>query len=294
MSTASAQKSTCCIVCGMDLDPNSKVCRDLVAVCLECLSDGQRRELEQDLVRAVGVQRALLPQNHLETHGWQISWLWEPLGTLSGDHIDILAATCADDSDKQCTHLILGDVVGKGVAASLLQSHLHALFRALAVPDLRVGDLMTRANAVFATATAAANYATLVALRLQSGGCVELANAGHPRPLLADRRGVRPVEASGLPLGLFPTTEYCERAGRTLHLSPGDTLLLYTDGWTEAAPDDEGLDEYGIGRAGAVLRRSAALPLPELLAACRDDMDAFLSGKPRGDDLALVGVRWVG
>jgi len=123
---------------------------------------------------------------------------------------------------------------------------------------------------------------------------VELANAGHPRPLLADRRGVRPVEASGLPLGLFPDSTYCARATRKLTLAPGDTLLLYTDGLTEAAADAEGLDEYGIGRAGATLRRHATLPLPQLLAACRNDMDGFLGGRPRGDDLALVGVRWLG
>jgi sigma-B regulation protein RsbU (phosphoserine phosphatase) len=276
------------------LEPGSEVCRDLISVCLECLSETQRRDLEQDLRRAVGVQRALLPENHLEVHGWSISWLWEPLGTLSGDHIDILTAPCRESFPEACTHLILGDVVGKGVAASLLQSHLHALFRALAVPEITIGDLLTRANGVFATATAAASYATLLALRLHPEGTVELANAGHPRPLLADRRGVRPVEASGVPLGLFPTTQYGARATRTLHLNPGDTLLLYTDGWTEAAPDAEGLNEYGIGRASATLRRHRDLPLSELLDACRDDMDTFLTGTERQDDLALVAVRWLG
>ncbi len=156
-SIADAPRSNpCCIVCGTNLDPNSKVCRDLIAVCLECLSDQERRDLEADLGRAVGVQRALLPANDLAVHGWEISWLWEPLGTLSGDHIDILAATCPDTAPEVCTHLILGDVVGKGLAASLLQAHLHALFRALAVPEITVGDLLTRANSVFATATAAA------------------------------------------------------------------------------------------------------------------------------------------
>ena len=235
-----------------------------------------------------------MPANDLAVHGWEISWLWEPLGNLSGDHIDILAAACPESVPEACTHLILGDVVGKGLAASLLQSHLHALFRALTVPEIGIGDLLTRANSVFALATASASYATLIAMRLGREGIVELANAGHPRPLLADRRGVRPVEASGLPLGLFPDSTYCGRATRQLTLAPGDTLLLYTDGLTEAAADPEGLDEYGIGRAGAELRRSAGLPLPELLAACRGDMDAFLGGKPRGDDLALVGVRWTG
>ena len=69
---------------------------------------------------------------------------------------------------------------------------------------------------------------------------------------------------------------------------PGQTLLLYTDGWTEGAKDNR---EFGIGRAAAAFRRGAGLPLPELLASCRADLERFLDGSPRGDDLTLVGVR---
>jgi sigma-B regulation protein RsbU (phosphoserine phosphatase) len=96
---------------------------------------------------------------------------------------------------------------------------------------------------------------------------------------------VRPVEGSGLPLGLFPASEY---ASHSLRLTPGQVVLLYTDGWTEAARADE---EYGIGRAAAALRRSADLPLPELLAACREDARRFLDGGAWGDDLTLLAVR---
>ena len=131
-------------------------------------------------------------------------------------------------------------------------------------------------------------YATLLAARLYTGGRVELASAGHTRPLLADHRGVRPVEGSGLPLGLFCDAEYVTR---DLQLAPGDTLLFYTDGWTEAATDEEG--EYGIGRAAAVLRRVKNQPLAELLAACRKDMEEFLNGAPLGDDLTLLALRRV-
>lgn len=253
----------------------------LVSVCFECLTADERRALERDLTSAAKVQRALLPAPVTALLGWEVSYLWQPLGVVSGDHVDVLPPAASGEP----LHLLLGDVAGKGVAASLLQAHLHALFRALAPTDLSLCGLLERANQLFNQATTAASYATLTALRLFADGRVQLANAGHPRPLLADARGVRPVEGADLPLGLMPAAAY---KTRDLTLSPGETLLLYSDGWTEATNADE---EYGIGRAAASFRRAAKLPLPELLAACRADLEAFLDGGPLGDDLSLLAVR---
>ncbi len=276
-----------CEVCHVAIEPGLLETDPTVSVCFECLSSEERHALERDLESAARVQRALLPARRLSHDGWEVAWLWEPKGAVSGDHVDLLEPEAAGGP----LHLILGDVAGKGVAASLLQSHLHALFRALTAPDLALPELLARVNRLFGAATASASYATLVAARLADDGTLELANAGHPRPLLADRRGVRPVEGSGLPLGLFPAAAY---TGHRLRLEPGDVVLLYTDGWTEAARDGE---EYGVGRAAAAIRQAlgpaAELPLAELLAACRDDMDRFLDGAARPDDLTLVAVRRV-
>lgn len=254
----------------------------LISVCFECLTAEERRALERDLSSAGRVQRALLPAPTTALLGWEVSYHWQPLGVVSGDHVDVLAPVRAGDP----LHLLLGDVAGKGVAASLLQAHLHALFRALAPGDLSLCGLLGRANQLFNQATTAASYATLAALRLFVDGRVELANAGHPRPLLADARGVRPVEGADLPLGLLAGAAY---QTRELNLPPGATLLLYTDGWTEAT--NAGDEEYGIGRAAASFRRAAHLPLAELLAACREDLAEFLGGAPLGDDLSLLAVR---
>jgi len=95
------------------------------------------------------------------------------------------------------------------------------------------------------------------------------------------------VEGSGLPLGLFAGGEY---STRELRLAAGETLLVYTDGFTEAMVGDE---EFGVGRAAAALRRASRLPAGELLAACRREVDAFLAGTPRGDDLTLLALRRV-
>ncbi len=252
-------------------------------VCLDNLSGEEQRALGRDLAQAAGVQRALLPPRGLVAAGWETAWHWEPKGAVSGDYIDLLPPCAADEP----LHVLLGDVAGKGVAASLLQSHLHALFRALIAPCPPVAELVARANRQFFGATTRASYATLVALRLEADGRVEIANAGHPRPLLADRRGVRPIEGSSLPLGLFEQASF---TSHSLQLQPGDTLLLYSDGWTEAA---RGEDELGIGRAAAVLRRARDLPLTELLLFCRSELGAFLEGTPLVDDLTFLAVRRV-
>jgi sigma-B regulation protein RsbU (phosphoserine phosphatase) len=270
-----------CTVCHEHIHEERLAADPLIKVCLECLSVEERQFLERDLEAAARVQRALLPPPRLRHDGWELAFLWEPRGPVSGDHVDLLRP----QGENEPLHLLLGDVMGKGVAASLLQSHLHALFRAVAAPAVPLAELLQRVNQLFFESTAGARYASMVAARLFPDGHVELANAGHPRPLIADARGVRPVEGSGLPLGLFAGASY---VGRELRLLPGETLLVYTDGWTEAMVADE---EFGVGRAAAALRRASRLPADELVAACRREMVEFLAGVPRGDDLTLLALR---
>jgi phosphoserine phosphatase RsbU/P len=273
-----------CAVCLGSVEADRLAADPLVTVCLECLSPAERKALERDLEAAARVQAALLPPRRLQHDGWEVSLLWEPLGPVSGDHYDLLRPR----NEGEPLHLVVGDVAGKGVSASLLQSHLHALLRALAAPEVSLAELLNRANRLLCEVTLPASYATLLAARLYPEGRLELASAGHPRPLLADRRGVRPVEGAGLPLGLFNEASY---ATRDLQLAAGDTLLFYTDGFTEAATDE---GEYGIGRAAAVLRRVKDEPLEEVLRACKEDMESYLAGAPRGDDLTLLALRRVG
>jgi serine phosphatase RsbU (regulator of sigma subunit) len=270
-----------CAVCHDPMNAARLAEDPLLTVCLECLSETDRRALERDLQSAGKVQRTLLPPTQLAQDGWEVAYHWEPLGVVSGDHVDLIPPSAPGGP----LHLVLGDVSGKGVAAALLQFHLHALFRALVPTGQSLPDLFKRANELFAEATSSVSYATLAALRLNGQGRFSIANAGHPRPLLADGRGVRPIEGGGLPLGLFGDSVYSER---DLTLEPGQTLLLYTDGWTEGAREGR---EFGIGRAAAALRRAAKQPLPDLLASCRADLEAFLGEAPRGDDLTLVAVR---
>ncbi|UCH82852.1 MAG: SpoIIE family protein phosphatase [Candidatus Latescibacterota bacterium] len=272
-----------CRVCHEQIPPASMDEHPLMSICLECMSEEERASLEYDLRSAAEVQKRLLPDAPFSCDGWEVDYTWEPHGIVSGDHVDLVCPSSRNGS----YHLVLGDVAGKGIAASLLQSQLHALFRALAPVRSTLPDLLGRANQLFFEATASCCFATLAVVRLHPNGKVVLANAGHPRPLLSDRWGVRPIEDASLPLGMIGDASYTERE---LSLEPGDTLLLYTDGLTESWRHD---DEYGVGRAAAALRRASGLPPHELLASCRSDLDDFLDGSPRGDDLTMVAVRRV-
>lgn len=275
-----------CLLCHDAIDEPDRSQDPSRRICIDCLDPQERSALEADLESAARVQYALLPPEQLRHGPWEFATHWEPHGVVSGDHLDILLPEQPD----QPVQLLLGDIAGKGLAASLLQAHLHALFRALAPSGLALGEMLQRANRLFFDATSAISYATLVAMRLYPDGRVELANAGHPRPLLADARGVRPLEDASVPLGMFEDSEYAERS---LQLAGGDMLLLFTDGLIEAQRDG---DEYGVARAAAALRRVRRVQptLRELLSDCRGDLEHFLRGGRRQDDLSLVAVGFSG
>ena len=106
---------------------------------------------------------------------------------------------------------LLGNIAGKGVAASMLMAHLHASMRTLVDLEFPLGQMMARANRVFCESTMSDHYATLVCGRLDSTGGLELLNAGHYSPLLLHEGRATPLEATGLPVGLFCVEDYTSR-----------------------------------------------------------------------------------
>jgi len=178
-----------------------QVCHDLIGqaamnadplarTCLSCLTPDQLEELQQDLDRAWLIQGELLPKQNLKFNGWEVSYHYEPAGRVSGDYCDLVSTNDGD------LYFMIGDVSGKGVAASLLMSRLHAIFRSFIGAGLTVGELVERANQVFAESTMRPYYATLVCGRAAASGEVEICNAGHCAPLLLQDKGVRSIPAS--------------------------------------------------------------------------------------------------
>src|SRR5439155_15071812 len=179
----------------------------LVRFCLDHLTADQQRALEQDLELASKLQRDLLPEEIVSYGGWQVCCHYQPVGPVSGDYCDVIVG--AGHGDRRDLFFALGDASGKGVAASMLMAHLHAIFRTLIAGALPLEELVERAGRIFCEATMAPYFATLVCGRADASGRVELCNAGHCLPLLVHDRKASTVEIdTGLPLGMFSDGSY--------------------------------------------------------------------------------------
>jgi len=272
-----------CDTCHEPIEPERLVADPLTCYCLDHLTDNQRSVLERDLELAGRIQRSLLPARHLVAGDWEVHIHSEPAGAVSGDYCDLVPS-----GNGGGLLFAFGDVSGKGVAAAFLAAHLRAILHSLAGEALPVAELLTRTSRLFRESTIAPYFATLVCGRARAAGEIELANAGHCPPLLLSGGDVRELQPGGLPVG---TALSCCYSAEALALGPGDTLLLYTDGLSEAR--DRADREYGAERLAAVARRHAGAPLARLVEACLADLGGFLAGAAKTDDLTLMAIRRV-
>jgi sigma-B regulation protein RsbU (phosphoserine phosphatase) len=238
--------------------------------------------LEQDLELAGQLQRGLLPETNLCFGGWTVSHHYRPLGLVSGDYCDVVM----HGNGSTNLFFALGDVSGKGVAASMLMSQLHAIFRTLTAAELPAEALVERASRIFCETTMSTFFATLICGRADSLGGIELCNAGHCPALVGQQGKVTRLEATGVPIGMFCDGRY---STRTVRLAAGETLFLYTDGLSEARCDTD--EEYGENRLVEFLVQQSHLPPDALIRACLDDLNAFRSRQPLLDDLTIMAIQ---
>jgi phosphoserine phosphatase RsbU/P len=271
-----------CETCHDSIEPGRLIADPLVRYCLDHLSEAQQRALERDLELAAQIQRALLPPTDLRVPGWQIHYHYEPAGPVSGDYCDVIHS----EDPAGSLHFVLGDVSGKGVAASMLMSQLHAMFRSLTRVGLPLEQLLGLANRLFCESTMAGLYATLVCGRANRAGELELSNAGHLPALVVHNGEVACIEATGLPLGMFCDGQY---SVRKLNLEKGDSLFFYTDGVSETR-DPSGV-EYGMQRLAQFVKQRGGLRPEGLTSSCLAELRAFASGTPKSDDLTILVLR---
>jgi len=268
-----------CEECHDPIEPERLLADPLMRVCLGDLDDKQRQSLEDDLELAAEIQKGLLPRRDLELGSWKVDYVYEPASIVSGDYCDVI-------QENGSLHFVLGDVSGKGMAASLLMSNLHAMFHSMIPLGLPITELMTRANRIFCESTLANQYATLVYGKIGHDGVVEISNAGHLPPIVI-KNGVRgELNFAGLPLGMFCDTRF---ETSTVKLDRGDALVLFTDGVTETRDGDG--QEFGSERLFTALE---CIEHHRLIPNCLEHVAKFRGNAVRHDDLTMLAIAYAG
>jgi sigma-B regulation protein RsbU (phosphoserine phosphatase) len=271
-----------CEACHEPIETGRLLADPLVHFCIEHLTPTQQRALEGDLELASRIQKGLLPKEGMEVLGWETSYYYAGAGPVSGDYCDLFDLGGS-------LYFVVGDVSGKGIAASILMSHLHATFRALVSLELQLDTILEKANRMFCESTLPTHFATLACGRVNESGELELCVAGHQPVLIAHGSEVRRIAATGLPLGMFCDEQISVYRTR---LQPGECIVLYTDGFVEAV--DPSGNEYGIERLVDLVIRNSSEPPKKMISECLNDLASFRSGVPQSDDLAMMVLRRTG
>jgi sigma-B regulation protein RsbU (phosphoserine phosphatase) len=271
-----------CETCHDPLEADRLSIDPLIRNCLDHLSDAEQRALERDLDLAFEIQQQLLPKNGVRFEQWAATYHYEPAGQVGGDYCDVIVPETGDGA----LHFFVGDVTGKGVGASILMGQLHVMFRSLVPTNLPLSELVARANRIFCEGTTLSHFATLVAGKASRNGKVEIVNAGHPAPVLVRPGGLQTVASTSLPIGIFCSSEY---PTTSFSLSPGDKLVVYTDGLTEARNESE--EQYGEERLTSLLTKHLDTPHREILGTCLHDLRTFRGNAAKVDDLTIFTLQ---
>ncbi len=242
----------------------------------------QRERTQREIEIAREVQERLFPQEALSLLAGSLAGLCRSAQGVGGDYYDMILLR-----DGRIG-LAIGDVSGKGISAALLMASLRASLRGLTLA--RHNDfacLMEQMNGLVYESSAQNRYATFFFGAYDPKTRVlECVNAGHNPPLIVRGEQVISIEASGPVVGLLPQAQYTEQR---IQLEPGDMLLLYTDGISEAmtAREEEWGEERMIAAARAAAEQSAAKILETIFAAA----DRFTAGAPQHDDMTLLVLK---
>lgn len=244
-------------------------------------AERQRQRLEQEVNIARGIQQALLPSRVQEFSHLSASGINIPCLAVGGDYFDIFPI-----SDHR-TGFLIADVSGKGLGAALLTTMLQGAFSGLGAA-VNAALIFNQVNRFLCTHQEVERYATLFFGVLDRDGNLEFINAGHPSPLLL-RGGeiAEPFTERSFPVGLIPEATY---TASLVKLDPGDTLVLFSDGVTEAANRSEEL--YGVPRLREVLSGQHTQGLDKIQKAVLDSVETFARGASQADDITLLLLRY--
>jgi serine phosphatase RsbU (regulator of sigma subunit) len=246
-------------------------------------ADAERQRLEQELAVAREIQRSMLPHSTPTAPGWSIQAAWQAARQVGGDFYDFISLP--DDR----LGVVIADVSDKGVPAALFMVLSRSLVRASALSHRSPAEALKRANRLLLADNRAHMFVTVFygVVDLKTGE-MRYASAGHNPPLLchAGSEEISTLESRGRILGVVKDVPIEEKS---ILLEPGDTLILYTDGVTEAF--SQGEEQFGEERLKEVLCDHKGEELEPLCRSLLDKLSEFTAGQPQFDDLTLVLLR---
>jgi phosphoserine phosphatase RsbU/P len=257
-------------------------------VCLDHLTELEQRQLESELELSQEVQRALLPQQPPDIPGVEISAFSRPAQILGGDMFDFLQYRDGAPA------IVIGDVAGHGVSAGLLMASVQAALRTVIPESTSPDEALGRINRFFSHNIRFTTFVTLFLARPDLDNRILFySNAGHNPPLLysakhAGAGGIAWLRPTGAAIGLV---EDFRPGLASLQLTPGDVLLLYTDGITEAL-DDQG-QPFGEDGLAGVMQQSSGLTASEIAQRLWSALQDHIGSAPLADDATLVAARVV-
>lgn len=252
----------------------------LLEVVARQVSEGRQRRSEHQrreyaMQEAAEVQRALLPSAPPVTTGLRMAVTYQPVAEIGGDYFDVL-------DFGHSTGLVIADVVGKGVSAALLMTHLRAAVKATASANVAPDEVCARLNEMTAQLNLPGKFTSLFyGVFVHGTNRLRYCNAGHLPPIVVRAEGTERLLAGGPVLGAMAAPPY--QCGEVV-LAAGDRLALYTDGVTEAGSARE---EFGEERLVEALERTRELSLSEMKDAITAQVLAYCEGRP-ADDLTLI------
>jgi phosphoserine phosphatase RsbU/P len=239
-----------------------------------------KAKIDEELRTAYTIQSRLLPDTLPCIDNYCFAGANRPCKTVSGDYYDVVVRP-----DGRI-YFIIADVSGKGITAALVMSGLATAFSIFTRSDPTPADLVRELNITMAPKTSPTKFATLVAGVLDPAtGNIDFANAGHVPPLVVTSKGITRLGITDLVVGLFPEAKY---RTQTLHLDPGDSLVLFTDGVTEAENEKE--EQLGLEDIESLLRERHGTRAPELLDAIEARVQTFIGDLTPADDVTLFVI----
>lgn len=239
-----------------------------------------KAKLDEELRTAYVIQSRLLPTDLPVIDGYAFAGTNKPCRTVSGDYFDVLVRP-----DGRM-YFIIADVSGKGVTAALVMASVATAFSIFTRTDPSPADLVREMNVTLAPKTAPTKFVTLVAGVLDpKTGTVEFANAGHVPPLVVSHAGISQLTSTDMVVGLFAHAKY---RNQHIVLEPGDSLVLFTDGVTEA--ENEAEEQLGLAPVAALVGTLHGQPAARILEMIETHVLTFAGSAPVADDVTMLAL----